>query len=157
MRSILCALVCLTTICVVSSSPAQMLGDGGPGYSGPALGDVSPQHGARIVLLSPTTTGPLSATLVLRTVRRHLGELRMCYAQQLRANPRLAGTVTVEFVIGPDGATGAFAARSQNIVGEPAASLTRLRDCVENRLRSWTFPSAVGLTRVAQPVTFSVR
>jgi hypothetical protein len=48
--------------------------------------------------------GALAPELIRRIVRTRFGQLRFCYEKGLKANPSLAGRLSVKFVIGADGA-----------------------------------------------------
>jgi len=49
-------------------------------------------------------SGRLAPEVIKRIGRQNYGRFRLCYEQGLGRNPDLAGTVTVRFVIGTDGA-----------------------------------------------------
>jgi TonB family protein len=48
-------------------------------------------------------SGEFDSNLVVSTIKARLRAIQMCYEQQLRRNPTLAGKVTVEFTIQPRG------------------------------------------------------
>lgn len=48
-------------------------------------------------------TGEFDSALVVQTIKTRLRAIQMCYEQQLRRNPTLAGKVTIEFTIQPRG------------------------------------------------------
>ncbi|MET0390327.1 MAG: TonB family protein [Polyangiales bacterium] len=47
--------------------------------------------------------GEFDSNLVVQTIKTRLRAIQMCYEQQLRRNPTLAGKVTIEFTIQPRG------------------------------------------------------
>ena len=48
-------------------------------------------------------SGEFDSNLVVQTIKTRLRAIQMCYEQQLRRNPTLAGKVTIEFTIQPRG------------------------------------------------------
>jgi TonB family protein len=48
-------------------------------------------------------TGEFDSNVVVSTIKARLRAIQMCYEQQLRRNPSLAGKVTIEFTIQPRG------------------------------------------------------
>ena len=48
-------------------------------------------------------SGEFDSNLVVQTIKTRLRAIQMCYEQQLRRNPNLAGKVTIEFTIQPRG------------------------------------------------------
>ena len=48
-------------------------------------------------------TGEFDSNVVVSTIKARLRAIQMCYEQQLRRNPTLAGKVTIEFTIQPRG------------------------------------------------------
>ena len=93
--------------------------------------------------------GSLSADVIRRVVRMHLGEVRYCYETALTRNARLGGLVSMSFVIGP---TGAVASAGATGLSDPAAET-----CVASAVRRWTFPapSGGGVVRVTYPVNLA--
>jgi TonB family protein len=101
---------------------------------------------------NPAVTGSLAADAIRRVVRRHLGEVRFCYEQALPAQPDLAGTVSVRFVITPAGGVAA-----STVAGSTLGS-ARVESCVASAVRRWTFPQPDnGTVAVTYPFTLSTR
>ena len=51
----------------------------------------------------PEVKGDLDKAIIRRYVKRNINKLQYCYEKELLKQPKLAGTSTVEFVIGVDG------------------------------------------------------
>jgi hypothetical protein len=67
----------------------------------------SPQPGTNVIagrLAGVTISGSLSATMIRRYVRFQRNRIRGCYERRLQSNPRLAGRVTLRFVVDHSGA-----------------------------------------------------
>jgi hypothetical protein len=79
--------------------------------------------------------GPgLSADLVRRIVKAHIGEVRYCYNEGLKEDPELGGRVVVDFTVGTKGR-----------VTKTEVSSTGLEDsdvpaCVAGAVGRWLFP-----------------
>ncbi len=67
-------------------------------------------------------------------MRKDFGRFRVCYENGLRRDPRLAGTVSVAFIIDANGATGS--------VGDKGSTMTDagVLSCVVDVYRGMTFP-----------------
>src|SRR6185503_5387964 len=51
----------------------------------------------------PTITGDLDKAIVRRYIKRNIAKITYCYEKQLLAKPGLAGTVSTQFFISPNG------------------------------------------------------
>ncbi|MCB9662247.1 MAG: TonB family protein [Sandaracinaceae bacterium] len=93
--------------------------------------------------------GSLSADVIRRVVRRHLGEVRFCYEQALNSQPDLRGTVSVRWIISPTGSV-----TTSTVSGSTLGS-ARVESCVASAVRRWTFPApdGGGLVSVTYPFT----
>ena len=93
--------------------------------------------------------GSLSADVIRRVVRRHLGEVRFCYEQALNSQPDLRGTVSVRWIISPTGSV-----TTSTVSGSTLGS-SRVEGCVASAVRRWTFPApdGGGLVSVTYPFT----
>jgi len=74
-----------------SSGPSSAALESGGGAPLPAAGD------------GGAAPGRLNASSIRNVVREHRDEIGFCFAWQLHYHPELEGSVTMEFVIGPDG------------------------------------------------------
>ncbi len=94
--------------------------------------------------------GRLPAELIQRVVRQNDGRYRFCYQNGLRANPALAGRVTVKFVVDRHGQVAIATDGGSDL---PDASV---RQCVISSFTSLSFPeNASGSVTVSYPLVFS--
>jgi len=107
-------------------------GVGGLGKKGDR--DVNVSTGTAVVM------GSVDKELIRRVIQEHAAQIRYCYEQQLALNPRLAGKVSIKWIINGDGS-----ASSPQV----EASATTLEDakvhaCMMSRITSWQFPKPKG-------------
>lgn len=121
---------------------------GGDGTPGGELGPRRPGVPEAIPRQPIVSTSALSADVIRRVVRRHLGEVRSCYEQGLLSQPDISGTVSVRFVIGPTGSITAATVAGSNL------GSTRVDSCVASAVRRWTFPTPEGGGMVAVTYPF---
>jgi TonB family protein len=76
----------------------QAVGEGGAVTERKVAGSVKTERGDEV-----GGAGEFDANLVVQTIKTRLRAIQMCYEQQLRRNPTLAGKVTIEFTIQPRG------------------------------------------------------
>ncbi len=102
--------------------------------------------GQRLALPPPQVSGPLSAEVVRRIMRRNFNALRYCLESQSTDLPGLSGAAELQIVIDPEGQVRAVAVRSSNLERPGIAA------CWAARLRSMQFPAAGqgGITMVQQ-------
>ena len=62
-----------------------------------------PAAGPTVAIGDPKATGDLDKATIRTHVRQHIGKIQLCYERGLLKKPKLAGTLTVQFVIGADG------------------------------------------------------
>lgn len=130
-------------------------GAGGPGGHGPG-GYGSTQgklrgHEARtpkLTLLPAEVRGGLSKEAIRREIRRHVGEIRHCYEQELSARPDLQGRVSVKFMINVSGVV-----QLANIASSTLGN-ARAEGCIQQAVQRWTFPAAEGVSMVSYPFLF---
>lgn len=90
------------------------------------------------------TGGDLSKGLISQLLRRRQAVLRACYEKELAGDPKLAGTVDLEFTIGADGAV-------SKVKG---TGLAKVSDCMARQVRMMKFPRPNGgVVNVRYPVT----
>jgi hypothetical protein len=101
-----------------------------------------------VVLGEAALTGSLDAAIIRRYIRRHLEQIRACFARQLVASPELAGTTTVAFVVAGDGKV---TSSSANGLGVP-----ELEACVAAIIKTIEFPKTPdgGAVEVRYPFNF---
>jgi len=87
----------------------------------------------------PDIIGSLPPQVIRAYIRRHREQMRFCYTRALTRAPRLAGKLTVHFVIGQRG-------HVHDVSAEQTRSLERtsLRACVLKRVKGWKFPRPRG-------------
>jgi TonB family protein len=95
--------------------------------------------------------GQLDRDIIQRVVREHRRELTACYEGELQRNPALEGTVSVEWVIAPDGSVAASQVDTSTLNSDAVES------CITRRIRNWRFPEprGGGTVRVTYPFVFS--
>jgi hypothetical protein len=117
-------------------------------YDTDAVGKNAPRSTAPANVRNPD--GRLAPEVIQGVVRQHFGEFRSCYEQALTKNPKLAGTVSVKYVINPDGtvrdaADGGSEMADQGVV-----------DCVIKGFAALTYPPPQGgYVTVVYPVHFT--
>lgn len=78
-------------------------------------------------------SGDFDASLVVAMIKKRIGAIRACYERELKRNPTLAGKVTIEFTIQPQGnVTGVKVA--QNSTGDDQVGI-----CVKNAVGGFRF------------------
>jgi hypothetical protein len=98
-----------------------------------------------------TVVGTLPPEVIRRIVRQNLGRMRFCYETALVRSPKLAGRVTVKFVIDRSGAVASAVVESKDLPDEAVAS------CVTKTFLTLQFPQPEGngVVVVSYPVSFS--
>ncbi len=137
---------------------APMASAGGPGTgSGQGFGSGSGRLGGSHRVRPPsvrmgatTVTGRLQPEIVQRIVRSSFGRFRLCYENGLRQNPNLTGRVSVQFVIGRDGAVSSATSQGSDL---PDTSVIA---CVVRAFATLSFPEPEGGTvAVTYPILFA--
>ena len=128
-------------------------GGGGSGGYGGSAGDLGKKKGLvpKLVPGKPKVVGSLDKEIIRRVVRRHRSEIRYCYEKELQKNPKLAGTVTMKFVIAGTGSVMTAAVSSTDLNNSAVES------CMANKIRKWDFPEPKGggIVNVNYPFKFS--
>ncbi|WP_159397506.1 AgmX/PglI C-terminal domain-containing protein [Sorangium cellulosum] len=99
--------------------------------------------------------GRLPPPVIQSEVRSHFGQVRACYEDGLKRDPKLAGKVTACFVIEKDGAVGAHKvagpAEDPGTIPDPV-----VRDCIDKVLATLRFPAPQGgIVSVVYPILLS--
>ena len=81
-----------------------------------------------------TIKGALERDIVRRIARARINEVRACYNQALRRNPRTKGRVDLQFMVGADGRV------VNSAIGTSSLNDDRMQKCLTKRLRGWRFP-----------------
>jgi hypothetical protein len=108
------------------------------------------------VIVSPDTS--LSREVNRRVLRRHIGEVRACYATALTTTPGLAGHVDVRFVVGLDGHVSGVERSAVDLGATPADGeiAHAFETCLHAAFQHWEFPVPEGsAATVTVPIAFS--
>lgn len=126
---------------------------GGTGSYGTGIGGMNEKKQVDIGIASsdPTVVGSLDKELIRQVIRRNRNQVKYCYELQLQRNPKLAGKVSIKFVITADGTV----ASSQ--VASSTVNNAELETCVAGRVRAWEFPKPKGggVVVVTYPFVFN--
>ena len=92
----------------------------------------------------------LPKAVIDEVVKRDLGSIRQCYQEELTKNPKLAGKITVKFVIGKDGAVSSATTKSSTMKPPGVA------ECLNETFLGMKFPppKGGGITIVSYPFDF---
>jgi hypothetical protein len=99
----------------------------------------------RVVQGKATVVGNLDADIIRRIVRAHINELRTCYQDGLAKDPKLAGRVTVDFVIAASGKV------SSSVVASSDLADASVGKCIAKAVKRWMFPRGIGEAEVSYP------
>lgn len=90
----------------------------------------------------------LSANLtkeqISQVVANHRSEIRDCYADLLKKNPKASGRLVLHFVVDPSGQVAQVYIKGRTIASEELGS------CVVEKFKAWEFPKALQATEVVQ-------
>jgi Ca-activated chloride channel family protein len=104
----------------------------------------------KITMGATTVAGRLPPEIIQRIVRQNFGRFRLCYESGLRANPNLAGRVSMRFVIGRDGNVSSTSNAGSDLGDAGVVS------CVQEAISGLSFPEPEGGTvTVVYPIMFS--
>ena len=95
--------------------------------------------------------GSLDKEIVRRIIRQHINEVRFCYEEALRRQPRLAGRVGVQFTIAGTGQVLA------SVLQNSTLGNASVENCTVAAVRRWQFPQPAGggVVIVSYPFVFS--
>ncbi|MBC7740940.1 MAG: AgmX/PglI C-terminal domain-containing protein [Bdellovibrionaceae bacterium] len=82
--------------------------------------------------------GGLDRNEIPAVINRHLSEVRFCYEQGLQQKPKLAGRLSMNFMIGPNGAVASAKVMNSSL------NHAVVEGCIRDRLKTWNFPKPVG-------------
>jgi len=115
--------------------------------SGNAYGVGSRPDGPRASIGQPTSVGDLDKAIIRRYIKRSIQKITYCYEKQLLADPKLEGTVTANFYIGPSGKVETSSAAG--VDPEVSACVARVIEAIE-----FPKPKGGGGVQVSYPLTF---
>ncbi len=130
--------------------PVQPVG-GAPAEGGAALASGTLPPGVPVSASAApdgglVVVGGLDKDVVARILARQVSNVQYCYEKGLRADPTLAGRVTVEFVIAKDG-TVSSAITKGSTLNNPA-----VESCLGDRFMRFQFPEPDGDVTVSYPL-----
>ena len=95
--------------------------------------------------------GGLDRNEIAAVINRHLSEVRYCYEQGLQQKPKLAGRLSMNFMIGPNGMVSTAKVMNSSL-GHVA-----VETCIRNHLKTWNFPKPEGGVTVKVSYPFILR
>lgn len=95
--------------------------------------------------------GGLDRNEIAAVINRHLSEVRFCYEQGLQQKPKLAGRLSMNFMIGPNGTV------SLAKVMNSSLNHIMVETCIRDRLKTWNFPKPEGGVTVKVSYPFILR
>jgi TonB family protein len=129
--------------------PAPVIGESRARGGGGGMDQPAGEPRRDVIPGQAQVRGSLDKEIIRRVVRRHINEVRFCYELEARKNPPLAGRVSVQFTISPEGKVDRSALQSSTL-GDP-----RVENCVVTAFRRWEFPKpAGGVVVVTYPFNF---
>jgi hypothetical protein len=128
---------------------------GGGGGLGIGLGNIGTlghnSHSAKIRQGFVNVNGRLPPEVIQRIVRQNFGRFRLCYADGLRRDPKLAGAVATKFVIDASGAVSKSEREGSTTLTDAAVV-----QCVVRAFSNLSFPQPEGgIVSVVFPVIFA--
>ena len=95
--------------------------------------------------------GGLDRNEIAAVINRHLSEVRYCYEQGLQQKPKLAGRLSMNFMIGPNGIVSTAKVMNSSL-GHVA-----VETCIRDHLKTWNFPKPEGGVTVKVSYPFILR
>lgn len=95
--------------------------------------------------------GGLDRNEIAAVIQRHLSEVRFCYEQGLQQKPKLAGRLSMNFMIGPNGVV------SVAKVTNSSLDHVQVENCIRDHLKTWNFPKPEGGVTVKVTYPFILR
>ena len=95
--------------------------------------------------------GGLSRYAINATIAKYLSQIRRCYEEQLKTNPKLEGLVKMAFQIGGSGYLN-YAKVAKSSLNNKAAE-----SCMTNKMMTWQFPKPKGGVNVNVNYPFLLR
>jgi hypothetical protein len=95
--------------------------------------------------------GGLDSHVIQATIAKYISQVRACYEERLRHNAELAGTLVMDFEIGPAGRLN-FSKVKSSTLADP-----QVGGCVSKRMMNWEFPKPRGGVNVKVNYPFTLR
>jgi hypothetical protein len=118
----------------------------GTGHTG-VKGAVVSGESNRMILKGPGVSIPRD--VIAKIINSHLGEVRGCYERALIQDSGITGKLVLEWTIGGDGRVESIKVREQTLKN------ASVPNCVNDALRTWTFPAVGGRVIVNYPFMFN--
>jgi hypothetical protein len=114
-------------------------GGGTEGY-GSGVGGLGGKKDVDIGITSsdPMVVGSLDKELIRKVIHANRNQIRYCYESQLNRFPKLAGKISIRFMISAQGSV------SQSSVAQSTVNNAEMEACVAGRVRMWNFPKPKG-------------
>jgi len=140
-----------TVIDIGMPPPAPKEASDDPGLGGIGLGSLGANRKPPSLRQGATqVNGRLPPEVIQRIVRQNFGRLRLCYENGLRTDPKLAGRVSVRFVIDRSGAVTSAQDGGSDL---PNAGVVA---CVVRAFGNLSFPQPEGgIVTVVYPIVFN--
>ncbi len=105
--------------------------------------------GPSVRMGATSVAGRLPPEVIQRIVRQNFGRFRLCYEAGLKVDPKLAGRVTVDFIIRKDGSTADVKAKS-DLTDKGSV------ECIRATFEKLSFPQPEGgIVKVGYPIIFN--
>lgn len=96
--------------------------------------------------------GNLSKDAIAQEITRYMGNIQNCYEEQIKAKPKLAGKIVVQFIIESSGSVSSSKTQETTMNDE----LTEA--CINHVFQKMKFPpTGGGIVEVAYPLTFGIK
>jgi hypothetical protein len=115
---------------------------GGLGNYGTGVGGLGKKgdHAISVATGTAQVMGSIDRELVRKVIQDHAAQIRYCYEQQLAVNPKLAGKVSIKWVINGDGS----ASLSEIVRDATTLDDGKVHECMMSRITTWAFPKPKG-------------
>ena len=101
---------------------------------------------------TPVITGSLDRSIINKSIKRRLSQIRYCYTRELSKKPTLSGKITFKIVIGKDGIVRKVSVKKTTM---PEEGGTAVANCIKKQIKRITFPTDTGITIVTYPFLFT--
>jgi len=101
--------------------------------------------------LGSSARGKLDKSVIRRVVTRNTRSVKLCYERGLAKNPKLAGKVTMKFIVGPTGSV------DSAVVADSTLGNSDVESCIAEQVKTWIFPEPQGggVVVINYPFVFS--
>jgi len=114
------------------------IGGAAPKTSNPVDGPTPNRAAPTKPVNKPKTSGGLNKAQIAATIDHYGGAIRVCYNKELGQNPKLAGRLTYQFTIQPNGKTRAVKETDRTLKSDAVA------ECIQGILEGMRFPTFKG-------------